>query len=116
MMTILEIGCCGAYCKTCRASETGSVCRGCKLGYADGERDINRARCRIKLCCFRNRGLETCSDCVDYPACDVIRGFQDKSGTKYKKYRQALDFIRAHGYPEFIRVAEDWHGPYGKLP
>lgn len=26
-----EIGCCGAYCKTCREFE--KTCKGCKLGY-----------------------------------------------------------------------------------
>jgi len=115
-MTILEIGCCGAYCKTCRASTTGAQCRGCKLGYATGERDITKARCRIKLCCFRDHGLETCADCADYPACDIIRGYHDKNGTKYGKYRQTLDFIQAQGYTEFIRVADGWTGPYGKIP
>ena len=114
-MTILEIGCCGAYCKTCRAAATGSLCRGCKLGYATGERDIARARCRIKLCCFRDHGLETCADCADYPACDLIRGYHDKNGTKYRKYRRTLDFIKARGYAEFIKAADNWTGPYGKL-
>ena len=81
-MPIKEIGCCGAYCKTCRASSTGSACRGCKLGYDDGERDISKAKCKIRLCCFKDRRLETCADCTDYPVCEIIHTFQDKSGTK----------------------------------
>lgn len=32
-MDTLEIGCCGAFCKTCR--EYGKTCKGCKVGYAD---------------------------------------------------------------------------------
>jgi len=33
--TIRFIGCCGAYCKTCKAFIDGS-CKGCKLGYQEG--------------------------------------------------------------------------------
>ncbi|MFC1950858.1 DUF3795 domain-containing protein [Chloroflexota bacterium] len=115
-MSIREIGCCGAYCKTCRTSSTGSACRGCKLGYESGERDINKAKCKIKLCCFRDRGFETCANCEDYPSCDIIHTFHDKSGTKYRKYKQAIDFIREHGYYEFLNSADGWTSPYGKLP
>ena len=74
-MSIREIGCCGAYCKTCRTSTSGSICRGCKLGYEIGERDINKAKCKIKLCCFRDRQFETCADCSDYFNCDIIYKF-----------------------------------------
>ena len=33
-----EIGCCGAYCGTCR--EYLKTCKGCKPGYLDGSRDL----------------------------------------------------------------------------
>ena len=115
VVSIREIGCCGAYCKTCRGSNTGSICRGCKLGYENGERDINKARCKIKLCCFRDRGFETCADCPDYPACSLLSSLHGKSGFKYKKYRQSLEFIREKGYPEFIEIASRWKGPYGRF-
>ena len=114
-MSIREIGCCGAYCRTCRESTTGSHCRGCKLGYENGQRDINKAKCRIKLCCFRDKKLETCADCSDYDVCGIMRSFGNKSGTKYKKYRQSLEFIRKNGYDEFIQLANNWKGPYGKF-
>ncbi len=114
-MSIREIGCCGAYCKTCRESSTGSNCRGCKLGYENGERDIDKAKCKIKLCCFRDRRFETCADCPVYPSCDIISGFHGKSGFKYKKYRQSIEFIRDRGYAEFIGIARNWRGPYGRL-
>jgi hypothetical protein len=114
-MSIIEIGCCGAYCKTCRTSATGNHCRGCKLGYGKGERDINKARCRIKVCCFKERKLETCADCPDYSTCEIIYSFHDKSGYKYKKYKQSIEFIKKNGYAKFIEMANDWNGPYGKL-
>ena len=114
-MSIEEIGCCGAYCLTCRTSASGSICRGCKLGYKEGERDISKARCKIKLCCFRDRKLETCADCPDYPSCQIIHSFYDKNGFKYRKYQQSVEFIRENGYDRFIELADNWRGPYGKL-
>ena len=110
-----EIGCCGAYCRTCRASTTGSHCRGCKLGYDTGERDINRTKCKIKVCCFKEREYETCADCEEYPTCKIIESYHDKSGVKYKKYKQTIDFIRRNGYAAFIEKAKKWKGPYGTL-
>jgi hypothetical protein len=112
-MTIAEIGCCGAYCRTCRAI-ADKTCAGCKLGYAKGERDIDKARCRIKLCCFRDRKLDTCADCPEYLTCQIIQGMYNKNGFKYGKYRQAAEFIRSRGYAEFLKIADTWKGPYGR--
>lgn len=114
-MSVREIGCCGAYCKTCRAFVPEGVCRGCKLGYEDGDRDIDKAKCKIKLCCFKDRRLETCADCSDYPDCGIIHGFYEKNGYKYKKYRQSVEFIKENGYDRFLVFADGWKGPYGKL-
>ena len=114
-MSIREIGCCGAYCKTCRTSTSGINCRGCKLGYESGERDINKARCKIKVCCFKERKFETCADCPDYSTCKIIYSFYDKSGYKYKKYKQSIEFIKKNEYSKFIKSADKWKGPYGKI-
>jgi len=37
-MSIMEIGCCGAYCKTCKAF-VDKTCKGCKVGYEKGENE-----------------------------------------------------------------------------
>jgi len=107
------VACCGAYCKTCKEWVKG-LCKGCKLGYKDGKRDLFRAKCAIKVCCL-NRGFESCADCPDLDGCTVIGNFHDKSGYKYRKYRESMDFIRTYGYAEFIGQADNWTGPYGKL-
>jgi len=112
-MTIREIGCCGAYCKTCPALIDKS-CRGCKLGYENGERNIDKAKCKMKVCCFKERNYETCADCPDYLSCEILKGFYSKKGYKYKKYRQALEFIRENGYAKFLEIADTWRGPYGR--
>ena len=108
------VGCCGAYCKTCRALAERS-CKGCKLGYDSGDRDITKARCPIKLCCFGEKRFETCADCPDFEICEIISTFFSKKGYKYKKYRESLEFIRKYGYGEFVESAAGWKGAYGRL-
>lgn len=112
-MTIREIGCCGAYCKPCRAHREGS-CRGCKLGYETGKRDINKAKCKIKVCCFKERRLETCADCPEYP-CEILKEFWSKKGWKYKQLRKQVEFIRSNGYKEFLNKANKWKNCRGRL-
>ncbi|MCP4679832.1 MAG: DUF3795 domain-containing protein [Deltaproteobacteria bacterium] len=111
-MSIEEVGCCGAYCGTCKVLKE-NLCKGCKLGYADGTRDITRAKCKIKVCCLKNQ-YSSCADCDEYGTCDIIQIFYTKSGYKYKKYREAIECIRANGYENFIRIADRWKMQYGK--
>jgi len=118
-MTIREVGCCGAYCKTCinwqnEKYPNERTCRGCKLGYESGERDSSKARCKIKVCCFVDRRLETCADCPNYP-CEVLEAFWNKNGWKYKQYKKQIEFIRQNGYEKFLSEADKWKGPHGKL-
>jgi len=108
------IGCCGAYCMTCRPFTEG-FCKGCKLGYENKKRSIDNARCKIKLCCFRDRKFETCADCAYFDSCILISSLYDKNGFKYKKYKQNNEFIRKNGYSAFFKSADTWKGPYGKL-
>lgn len=107
------IGCCGAYCRTCRAFVEES-CKGCKLGYLDGRRDIARAKCRMKVCCI-SRGLAACGACPELDTCPTMAAFFNHAAYKYRRYREATDFIRRYGCAEFIRQAGTWSGAYGKL-
>ncbi|MBN1782572.1 DUF3795 domain-containing protein [bacterium] len=112
-MSIEDIGCCGAYCGTCPVIRAGA-CRGCKTGYRSGERDISRARCRIKICCIR-KGYQSCADCTDYESCGTIQEFHHRNGYKYKKYREAIVFIIGNGYDRFLKITDGWKnqvGPY----
>ncbi|MEN6343182.1 MAG: DUF3795 domain-containing protein [Methanospirillum sp.] len=109
-----RVGCCGAYCAPCRALRDGA-CKGCKLGYGPGGRDLRRARCAIKVCCFGERRLETCADCSDYVACATIGEFLAKNGYKYQKYAESLEYIRKNGYEKFLEAAARWNGPYGRF-
>lgn len=108
------MGCCGAYCKTCKPFLTGA-CRGCKIGFDTGERDINKVKCRIKLCCFRDKGKDTCADCSELDTCRIIGEWYSKKGYKYQKYKEAVYFIRENGYKRFFEKADNWKNAYGKL-
>ncbi len=107
------IGCCGAYCKTCRPYITGQ-CKGCKLGYDTGERNIKHARCKIKLCCFKDKKYSTCADCPEIASCEIIGAWYSRNDYKNKKHKQATDFIKKHGYQDFIKIADEWKSAYGK--
>jgi hypothetical protein len=111
-MSVVEVGCCGAYCKTCR-SFAEKVCYGCKLGYSNGERDISKAKCKIKVCCIK-RAYNSCADCLDYNSCRIVNEFYNKNGDKYRKYNQATEYIRENGYDKFLDIADKWKNAYGK--
>jgi adenosine deaminase len=108
------VGCCGAYCKTCKAY-LEDYCKGCKLGFDTAARDINKVKCKIKLCCFRENKFDTCADCPDLESCNIIGSMYAHQGYKYKKYKESIEFIRKNGYSKFIRFADKWNGAYGKL-
>jgi hypothetical protein len=118
-MTIKEIGCCGAYCRTCITWQkekypNEKTCLGCKLGYEQGRRDASKAKCKIKMCCFVKRKLETCVDCPNY-SCEILEAFWNKNGWKYKQCKKQLEFIKQNGYEKFLRISDKWKGPRGKL-
>jgi hypothetical protein len=114
-VSILEIGCCGAYCKSCLAGGMKGFCKGCKLGYEDGKRDITKSKCRMKVCCFKEHKLQTCADCKDYASCKIMKDFYGHGGYKYKKYKESMEFIIKNGYPKFIKAAKNWKRAYGNL-
>ncbi|WP_406656387.1 DUF3795 domain-containing protein [Methanolobus sp. ZRKC2] len=111
-MTLTEIGCCGAYCATCKEWKE-RTCKGCKMGYDTGERDLSRAKCKIKVCCI-GKGFVSCADCPDIQKCQVINDFHSKKSYKYGKYKQAIEFIKQNGYDEFMKIADTWTNAYGK--
>jgi len=111
---IALVGCCGAYCGPC-LTVNGAICKGCKLGYDTGIRDLNNARCAIKRCCLLEKKIDTCADCPDYEDCRTIRGLFEKNGYKYGRYKESIEFIRQNGYPAFITAARSWKRAYGRL-
>jgi len=106
------MGCCGAYCKTCFGI-TEELCKGCKIGYINGERDLNKAKCKMKVCCMEKK-YSTCAECPKFETCNIINEFFRKNGYKYKKYQEAIMYIRNSGYESFFKIANKWNKQYGK--
>ncbi|MEJ2281196.1 MAG: DUF3795 domain-containing protein [Candidatus Bathyarchaeota archaeon] len=118
-MTVKEIGCCGAYCRTClnwqkEKYPNKRTCRGCKLGYESENRDLSKSKCKIKVCCFVEKQLETCVDCQDYP-CKLLETFWNKKGWKYNQYKKQLEYIKQNGYTKYLDIADTWKKAHGKL-
>jgi len=112
-MSLFEIGCCGAVCKTC-SPYINKICRGCKTGYEIGERNINKTKCKIKICSVK-KSFISCGDCSEYISCKLILGLYGKNGYKYKKYKESMAFIREHGYDAFLKRITAWKSAYGIL-
>ncbi len=110
--TVADIGCCGAFCGTCKVKKQ-KLCIGCKIGYIDGERDISKAKCKMKICCITMK-FNTCADCKEENSCQIIQGFYSKNGYKYKKYEEAINYIVKNGYPMFLKQTTKWTMQYGK--
>lgn len=111
-MSMIEIGCCGAYCKTCLAF-VNKTCKGCKIGYENGERGLTKAKCEIKVCCLKKK-YNSCADCSGYAVCSSLTTFYSKKGYKYGKYHQATRYMKEHGYQAFIEIADTWKNAFGK--
>lgn len=108
------IACCGCYCKTCKAFIDMS-CPGCLIGYEKQERDINKAKCKIKICCYKEKKLLTCAECDHYCTCTIISERFKIGSRDNKKCLEALEYIRNNGKDNFINKADKWKGPFGKL-
>jgi hypothetical protein len=68
----------------------------------------------MKLCCFRDNGLQTCADCLKFAKCETIQSWFAKGG-KYARYKKFLEYIREHGYEEFLLRADKWTYEAGRL-
>lgn len=108
---MIELGCCGAYCKT--YGEYLTHCKGCRNGYSDGSRDLSKAKCSIKRCCTSKKNI-CCADCNELKICPTIQDFF-KKGYKYERYQASIEFIRKNGYEAFKQAASTWRRAYGKL-
>jgi hypothetical protein len=107
------IGCCGAYCKTC-GGFVRKKCKGCKLEFDTGVRDINRITCKVKKCCFGDNKFETCADCSKLETCSHMENWYKKGHGKYRAYKKYIDYIKENGYAKFIKIANKWKSFFGE--
>jgi hypothetical protein len=100
------VGACGLNCGLCPRyhTEGSSRCPGC-CGPGFWEK---HPACGVITCCVRERGLETCADCVDWEACDRVAKILASAECRdsfisYRPLRANFAFIRQHGIAEFAR-------------
>ena len=103
------IGCCGIDCGLCPRyyTEGKSRCPGC-LGPKFLE--VMGQTCSFISCCFKNKNLETCGECNDFPCQKFDSEWFGKdsydSFVTHKKAIPNLNLIKNKGFGEFIRQQE----------
>jgi hypothetical protein len=95
------IGCCGIDCGLCPRYHTDgkSKCPGC------GGIDFFKKHpsCSIITCCAKNKQLETCADCLDFPCGKMKNWDSADSFVTHKNSLVNLHSIIKNGLPAFIR-------------
>ena len=57
---------CGIYCGACPSF--GKTCLGCASLVQDGgQKRISKWSCKLRVCCYEEKGLQYCSQCQDFP-------------------------------------------------
>jgi len=99
--TYPAVGACGLDCVLCPRYYTKgkSKCDGCGSEYS-----YAAVGCKIFRCCVKEKNLETCAECSDFP-CTKLEGV-DKydSFTTHRKMIPNLKFIKKHGIIEFLNA------------
>ncbi len=99
------LGCCGLDCGLCPRYHTvgGSKCPGCC-----GQDFFNKhPSCSLITCCVKQKGLEVCAQCDEFPCSKFKRltGDGGKAGDSfltYKKLVPNLEYVREQGIEKFI--------------
>jgi len=95
------LGCCGLDCGLCPRFYThgSSRCPGCF-----GEDFANKhPSCSIINCCFKEKGLEVCGECLEYPCAKFSREtFEKDSFISHQKVEPNNNNIREYGLERFL--------------
>jgi hypothetical protein len=101
------VGACGLNCGLCPRyhTEGTSMCPGC----SGPDFWQKHPSCGFITCCVRQRGLETCAQCVDWRGCEKVAKIFDAakhqdSFISYKPLADNFAFIQKHGIEEFARL------------
>lgn len=83
---------CGIYCGACPQSE----CLGCKVDHPDH----HSPDCTF-MACAREKGVEFCSECEEYP-CTALREFNDDKWAHHSTILPNLETIRSKGHEAWL--------------
>ena len=100
------VGACGLDCGLCpRYHSSGrSKCPGC----AGPDFEQKHPSCGFITCCVKQKRLETCAQCPDYPGCERVRRImaalqKSDSFISYRPLENNYKFIQQKGIEEFAR-------------
>ncbi len=98
------VGCCGLDCGLCPRYYTvgSSRCPGC----CGPEFFTKHPSCSYITCCVKNKGLEVCAQCDEFPCAKFASwletGGEYDSFLTHAKAKPNQDFIRTYGLEEFV--------------
>jgi hypothetical protein len=104
------IGCCGIDCGLCPRyyTEGKSRCPGC---FGPKFLEIMGQSCSFITCCVKDKNLETCGECKDFPCSKFNSEWFGKSAydsfVTHKKALPNLTIIKSEGFAEFIKQQEE---------
>lgn len=95
------VGACGLSCGLCTRyyTEGKTRCEGCGSAYS-----YAAVGCSIYRCCIKEKNLETCAECTDFP-CQRFEGaiVDYDSFITHRKILPNLRYIKEHGIEDFLR-------------
>ncbi|WP_214019586.1 DUF3795 domain-containing protein [Methanoculleus sp.] len=78
---------CGVYCGACPSF--GKGCRGCGSENRK-QRRTSKWNCKIRRCCFEEKGLALCSQCTDFPCRLTDKLQRSYPGNERFRYRHEI--------------------------
>ena len=104
------VGACGLNCGLCPRYHTEGVsrCPGC----CGPDFWQKHPACGFITCCVKQRGLETCAQCVDWAGCERVAKLLDSaerqdSFISYRPVAANFASIRKNGIEEFVRLESE---------
>lgn len=74
---------CGLYCGACIAYVISKTCHGCLCTCGNCDAQSLRKKCRIYGCCSKQRNIEDCSNCGDFPCSSLMQFCYDPVWTTH---------------------------------
>ena len=78
---------CGVYCGACPSFN--KTCNGCSSEDKNQDR-CSKWGCKIRVCCYNEKGLDYCIDCEQFPCKVIDKKFNTHQGDQRYQYRHEI--------------------------
>lgn len=92
-----ELSPCGVFCGACPSFE--KTCLGC-ASESQSQQRISKWNCKIRKCCYEEKGLDFCGDCAEFP-CDTV------NKKLIHSHPEDVRFKYRHDVPENLRKLKE---------